>query len=42
MKHTFFGYYKDLDISQVINTDNAIIVLDSTVLCNLYGFNPNV
>lgn len=38
MKSIFSGYYKDDDISEILKTDKVIIVLDSTVLCNLYGY----
>lgn len=42
MKDTFSGYYKDIDISTILKSDRAIIVLDSMVLCNLYGYKDDV
>lgn len=38
MKENFPGYYKDEDLVDVLKRKNVLIVLDSSVLCNLYGF----
>lgn len=37
MKEKFSGYYRQKDLSEVINSNKVVIVLDSSVLCNLYG-----
>lgn len=37
MRNSFFGYYKDEEISQVLCRNKVVIVLDPLVLCNLYG-----
>ena len=42
MKSKFSGYYKDKDLTEVLRTKDAVIVLDSSVLCNLYGFHDEV
>lgn len=42
MKRSFSGYYKDVDIEQVLKDNDAIIVIDPVVLCNLYGFHDEV
>lgn len=42
MKQTFSGYYKDRDLAEVLRENDSIIVLDSSILCNLYGFHDEV
>lgn len=42
MKDKFSGYYRQKDLSEVINSNRVVIVLDSSVLCNLYGLHDDV
>lgn len=42
MKEKFSGYYRQKDLSEVINSNKVVIVLDSSVLCNLYGLHDDV
>lgn len=42
MKEKFSGYYRQKDLSEVINSNKVVIVLDSSVLCNLYGLHDEV
>ena len=42
MKETFPGYYKGTDLVDALKTNKIIIVLDSSVLCNLYGLPDDV
>ena len=42
MKGKFSGYYRQMDLSEVINSNRVVIVLDSSVLCNLYGLHDDV
>ncbi len=42
MKKKFSGYYRQKDLSEVISSNKVVIVLDSSVLCNLYGFHDDV
>lgn len=42
MKGKFSGYYRQMDLSVVINSNKVVIVLDSSVLCNLYGLHDDV
>ena len=42
MKDKFSGYYRQKDLSEVISSNKVVIVLDSSVLCNLYGLHDDV
>lgn len=42
MKEKFPGYYKDDDLADVLRKKDVLIVLDSSVLCNLYGFHDEM
>ena len=42
MKEKFSGYYRQKDLSEVINSNKVVIALDSSVLCNLYGLHDEV
>lgn len=42
MKGKFSGYYRQKELSEVINSNKVVIVLDSSVLCNLYGLHDDV
>lgn len=42
MKKSFSGYYKDKDLGDVLESSDILIVLDSSVLCNLYGLHDEV
>ena len=42
MRQSFSGYYKDEDLADILKKNNIIIVLDSSVLCNLFGLHDEV
>ena len=42
MKKSFSGYYKDKDLGDILKSNDILIVLDSSVLCNLYGLHDEV
>lgn len=42
MKNNFSGYYKDKDLGSALKSNDILIVLDSSVLCNLYGLHDDV